>query len=220
MVLQKSADLSNQNRLILASGSPRRRELLNQIGVQFDVSPADIDESCRQHESPQEYVQRMAYEKAEVIADRYDKRPVLGADTSVVCNNQILGKPSSAEQAVAMLRQLSGQQHQVLTGVCLIGPNQVSRSETLVVTTQVQFRYLSDDEISNYVATEEPMDKAGSYGIQGFGAVLVESISGSYSNVVGLPLNETADLLRKNNISIWHSPNISERDAPDQTVKF
>lgn len=203
--------------LILASGSPRRRELLDQIGVRFTVQPANIDETPQPGELPQAYVLRMAREKAQVIANHCDSAAVLAADTSVVCNNQILGKPNSADEAKAMLQRLSGEQHQVLTSICII-PAEADRSLNVessvnadhpvcaqVVSTDVTFRSLTTAEIDEYVATGEPMDKAGSYGIQGMGAVLVAGIHGSYSNVVGLPLTETAELLKRYGIGIWRS---------------
>ncbi len=184
--------------LYLASQSPRRRELLAQIGVVHAVLQIDIDESPRAGEAADVYVQRLAREKATVGWQHVEARglpplPVLGADTSVVLDGVILGKPIDADDARAMLRRLSGRAHDVLTGVAVCGPlgTQVAMSRT-----QVWFRALSAVDIDQYWATGEPRDKAGSYGIQGRAAIFVERIEGSYTGVVGLPLFETAALLR------------------------
>ena len=187
--------------LILASASPRRQELLQQIGVSFVVQPANIDETPLEGEAPAAYVERLAREKALYVGNQYAGRVVLAADTTVVCLGQILGKPANRTEAVAMLKMLSGSEQRVQTGIAL----QDSQSEVMsqVVTTKVRFRVLSDSEIDAYCDTGEGSDKAGGYGIQGKGAVLVEAIEGSYSNVVGLPLAETALLLRQANIPIW-----------------
>ncbi|PCI48383.1 MAG: septum formation protein Maf [Oceanospirillales bacterium] len=186
--------------LILASGSPRRRELLAQIGVRFEVDVADIDEAPEASEVAQAYVERLALEKARVVAARHTDAVVLGADTSVIIDGEILGKPLDEADAATMLARLAGRTHQVLTAVALVnGERALVRS----VITQVHFRSLSEEEIQCYVATGEPSDKAGSYGIQGFGAVLVDAIEGSYSNVVGLPLTETAAMLKEFNVPVW-----------------
>jgi septum formation protein len=184
--------------LYLASQSPRRRELLAQIGVAHAVLKIDIDESQRAGEAADVYVQRLAREKAtagwrHVEARGLPPLPVLGADTSVVLDGVILGKPIDADDARAMLRRLSGRAHEVLTGVAVCGPlgTQVTMSRT-----QVWFRALSAADIDQYWSTGEPRDKAGSYGIQGRAAIFVERIAGSYTGVVGLPLFETAALLR------------------------
>ena len=190
--------------MILASASPRRRELLTQIGVLFTVDPADIDESLLVDEAPGAYVERMAREKAGVVAARHPGETVLGSDTTVVCDGEILAKPADTEDAVRMLKALSGRSHQVLTGVAVACDAEV-RSQ--VVTTEVRFRELAEDEITAYVATGEPLDKAGGYGIQGFGAVFVADMKGSYSNVVGLPLTETAALLQQSDIPLWQLGN-------------
>lgn len=186
--------------LILASASPRRRELLAQIGVRFECQSADIDESIRDAEPPAEYVSRLALEKARAIVVQAADVWVLGSDTSVVCDQQILGKPCNKEEAVAMLQQLSGRQHQVLTAVALV---QGERQRSLLVSTDVVFRSLSLSECERYWETGEPCDKAGGYAIQGLGAVFVERIEGSYSAVVGLPLLETAQLLQQLGVPIW-----------------
>lgn len=185
--------------LILASSSPRRRELLSQIGVRFEVRSADIDETPYTNEPPHAYVVRLAVQKALAVAE-HTVQPVLGADTTVVLDEQILGKPQDADEACALLNRLSGRTHQVYTAVALV---QGARQEVRVVETSVHFAKLSAQEIAAYIATGEPMDKAGAYGIQGLGAVFVQELHGSYSNVVGLPLFETAALLRSFQIPIW-----------------
>lgn len=186
--------------LVLASGSPRRRELLEQIGVQIRTCPVDIDERVQAGESAETYVVRLAKEKAEAGLAFAEGLPVLGSDTSVVIDDEILGKPSSLEDAHGMLRRLSAQCHDVMTAVAVVNENECY---SVLVKTQVRFRALSEEEIQDYCATGEPMDKAGAYGIQGLGAVFVEHIEGSYSGVVGLPLTETAALLKKINVPIW-----------------
>lgn len=187
-------------RLVLASGSPRRAELLQQIGVRFDTLVVDVDESVREGETPQTYVERLALEKARAGLALRAGAVVLGSDTTVVCDGAILGKPADQGDAVAMLQRLSGRSHRVMTAVALVDDSQaLSR----VVTTQVYFRTLTLAECERYWHTGEPRDKAGAYGIQGLGAVFVEGIEGSYSSVVGLPLAETALLLERMGIPIW-----------------
>ncbi|MBN7771190.1 Maf-like protein [Marinobacter daepoensis] len=198
-------------RLILASASPRRAELLEQIGARFQVVPADIDETPHPAESAIGYVERLAREKALAVAGSIPEAFVLGSDTSVVIDGQILGKPGAEEQARAMLRRLSGSTHQVMTAVALAQRNQC---RSVVVTTDVTFRTLAEAEIEAYVATGEPMDKAGSYGIQGLGGIFVQELRGSYSAVVGLPLQETADLLADAGDPVWrHWPCSEESQA-------
>lgn len=176
---------------VLASASPRRRELLAQVGLEPEVMPSHIDETPREGESAEAYGLRVATEKARACAD---ERPALAADTEVVLDGRCLGKPGTAEAAKAMLRSLSGRSHEVLTAVALRTGQDVL---TAVVRTEVSFRDLSDEEIARYVATGECADKAGAYGIQGRGGALVARVSGSYTNVVGLPLEETLALLAK-----------------------
>jgi len=185
-------------RIYLASQSPRRRELLAQIGVDYSVLSVDVDETPLPGESPHAYVERLARDKAgagwaRVGADGALALPVLGADTAVVVDGEILGKPNDAAAGRAMLARLSGRAHEVVTGVCLCGERGPAAA---VSCTRVWFRALSTADIDAYWASGEPCDKAGAYGIQGLGAVLVERIEGSYSGVVGLPLFETAALLR------------------------
>ncbi|MGE8058142.1 Maf family protein [Pseudomonas sp. NPDC089547] len=191
------------NPLYLASGSPRRRELLTQIGVPFSVVSAPIDETPLPGESAPAYVERLARAKAAAgLASVAGPAVVLGADTAVVLDGRILGKPQNREDALAMLADLSGREHQVLTAVALTDG---LRTQSLCVTSQVRFRLISDEEAQRYWASGEPADKAGGYAIQGLGAVFVTGLSGSYSAVVGLPLSETADLLGQFGVACWQS---------------
>ena len=190
--------------LYLASGSPRRRELLTQIGVPFSVVSAPIDETPLPDESAPAYVERLARAKAAAgLACIEGQAVVLGADTAVVLDGRILGKPENREDALAMLADLSGREHQVLTAVAL---SDGQRVHSLCVTSKVRFRAISAEEAQRYWASGEPVDKAGGYAIQGLGAVFVTGLSGSYSAVVGLPLSETAELLGQFGIACWQSP--------------
>ena len=173
-------------RLVLASASPRRADLLRAAGLTFDVAPADIDEDVRAGEDPAGYVDRLAREKAASVADRHPDAFVLAADTTVVVDGMILGKPVDADDARRMLRLLSGRSHEVLTGVCLLGPGAFERAA--VVRTTVEFARLTDAEIAWYAATGEPLDKAGAYAVQGLASRFVWRIEGSHPNVVGLPV--------------------------------
>ena len=181
-------------RIVLASASPRRRELLALIGISYEVRPADIDESTREGESPRAYCERLAREKALAIAGGAPDAVVIGSDTTVVVDGKILGKPESTDDARRMLRRLSGRSHTVLTGVAVARGEQV---ESGVEEVAVWFRELDDAEIDAYVATGEPMDKAGAYGIQGFGATIVARIEGDYFAVMGLALTRLVGLLAK-----------------------
>jgi len=188
---------------VLASASPRRAELLRAAGIEFDVMPADVDETLDVEESPDGYVRRIAQTKAEVIAARLPGRTVLAADTVVLVDNTILGKPADHADAQRMLRLLSGRGHVVLTGVCLINPNAASgRVQTLTTRTTVRFASLTDAEIDRYVASGEPMDKAGAYAIQGLASRFVTAIEGSYSNVVGLPVALVYDLCKREGLLV------------------
>jgi septum formation protein len=182
--------------IYLASASPRRRELLAQLGLSYELLVTDIDESLRPGEPVDAYVRRMARDKARAALERMPERraPVLGADTTVVVDRHVLGKPEDREAAVSMLRRLSGVDHEVLTAVAIVD-GEDEREAVAVSRTVVTFRPLSDEEIDGYWATGEPSDKAGGYAIQGLGAVFIEAIHGSYSGVMGLPLFETACLL-------------------------
>lgn len=190
--------------LWLASASPRRADLLHQIGVPFSrLAPPRIDETPRQGEAPGDYVLRMAREKAATGWEQLEERTeaaVLGADTAVVLGEEILGKPADRNHARNMLERLCGAEHRVLSAVSVI--TEAGR-ETRLAETLVRFRADARDEIDAYLDTGEPMDKAGAYAIQGFGAVLVEYIAGSYSAVVGLPLVETRQLLAGAGVAWW-----------------
>lgn len=178
--------------LILGSESPRRRELLSTLGVRFRVVPAEVDETLENGEMPQDHVTRLALTKAVKVAARFPDLWVLGADTVVVIGGRILGKPQDRDEACAMLATLSGRTHDVFTGYALIHSRFSELRKVRWVRSRVDIRNMAADEIEGYVATGEPMGKAGAYAIQGLGAGIVERISGSYSNVVGLPLCEVA----------------------------
>ncbi|WES90523.1 Maf family protein [Dickeya fangzhongdai] len=178
--------------LYLASASPRRRELLTLLDLSFDILKIDVAEQRQPDETPEQYVSRLACDKAAAgVATAPVDLPVLGADTIVVLNGQVLEKPRDEDDAARILRALSGQRHQVMTALALADRRE---SMSARVVTEVQFRTLSDDEITQYIASGEPMDKAGAYGIQGKGGCFVKSIFGSYHAVVGLPLVETLEL--------------------------
>jgi septum formation protein len=179
-------------RLVLASASPRRRELLANAGLAFDVEPVDLDEGRAPGEAPHAYVERLAREKAEAVARRRPGAIVLGADTAVVLGDDVLGKPVDAADASRMLQLLSGRSHEVMTGVAVVSNG---RTASRVARTVVWFADLTGEQIAAYVATGEPADKAGAYAIQGGAAAFVTRTEGSYSNVVGLPMDVVADLL-------------------------
>jgi septum formation protein len=180
-------------KIILASASPRRRELLRLVGIEHEVKPADIDESIREGEKPHDYAERLAREKAELVDDGADSNQVvIGADTTVVIDDEILGKPADAREAEAMLGKLSGRTHTVITAVAVCRSGETWSSVEEVTVT---FRTLSRPEIKSYIATGEPMDKAGAYGIQGFGATIVDRIEGDYFAVMGLPLARLVRML-------------------------
>jgi septum formation protein len=184
----------HETMLVLASASPRRQELLRNAGIPFEVQPADIAENPRPGEAAKECAERLAREKALAIARQRPHDCVLGADTVVVVDGQLLGKPSNAADAARMLRLLSGRQHQVITGVCLVvGGRPVVASETTLVTVSE----ITDKEIADYVASGEPMDKAGAYAIQGIASRWIPRIEGDYSNVVGLPVALVWRMLRQ-----------------------
>jgi len=199
----------NNSTLILASSSPRRQELLREIGIPFQVHAAHINEDQAAGEDAREYALRLAREKAQAVAARYPRSYVLGADTIVVVDGEVLGKPKDHSEAARMLRKLSGRGHEVTTAVSLVAPDAVApgavapgtvapgtRTETRACTTKVYFRKLTEDEIQQYAAGDEPMDKAGAYAIQGGASRWTDRIEGELSNVVGLPLSLVTDLLR------------------------
>jgi septum formation protein len=179
--------------LILASRSPRRSELLTAAGISFEVLAADIDETSHVNEAPAAYVERLAIEKARAVLALRPAARVLGADTTVTIDGQILGKPTDEADARRMLRLLSGRPHEVLTGVALVSAAGV---RSAVDTTRVWFAPMTDEDISWYVATGEPVDRAGAYAIQGFASRFIPRIDGSYSNVVGLPVALVSSILK------------------------
>jgi septum formation protein len=181
-------------RVILASASPRRHDLLDLIGIKHEVIPASIDESVRGRESPAKHAERLAREKASIVAGRDPKAVAIGADTIVLIDRKILGKPANAVDAGSMLSLLSGREHTVVTAVAVARGKKIASAVEKVAVT---FRELSDDEIDAYIATGEPMDKAGAYGIQGYGATIVERIEGDYFAVMGLPLVKLVSLLKE-----------------------
>jgi septum formation protein len=185
-------------RVVLASQSPRRRQLLELIGIPHEVRPADIDESLVVGELPERYVERLAREKAEVVAATETDALVIGADTTVVIDEIILAKPSDVIDAEEMIRRLSGRSHTVMTAVAA---SHGGRTVSAVEIVDVTFRPLDDDEIRRYVATGEPMDKAGAYGIQGYGATIVRRIDGDYFAVMGLSLVRLVSLMSELGIS-------------------
>jgi len=187
--------------LCLGSVSPRRRELLAQLGVPYIVVGPDIDETVRTGETPEHYVLRLAQEKALAIRRGGQQLPVLAADTTVVVDGEIFGKPRDQAEAVHMLGALSGRAHVVLTAIALANSRGVA---TRLNSSTVRFRTISREECLAYWETGEPRDKAGAYGIQGFGAVFIESLTGSHSGVMGLPLFETGELLRAAGIPYWN----------------
>ncbi len=202
--------------LYLASGSPRRRELLSQIGVAFRIHSLPIDENVLPGEAPLAYVERLARAKAQVALASLDsdrEAVVLGADTSVVLDGRILGKPLDREDCLATLRALSGRSHQVLTAVALAS---YQRMACRVVCSEVTFRPLAEAEMAAYWASGEPQDKAGGYAIQGLGGVFVRQLQGSYSAVVGLPLCETAELLGEFAIPCWQALPVHSQEVAGQ----
>ncbi|KAA3602148.1 MAG: septum formation inhibitor Maf [Calditrichaeota bacterium] len=182
---------------ILASASPRRQELFSLLELNFKVQPSDVEEIHDESISPEELVQSLSLQKAQDVADKVSENlAVVGADTIVLLENEVLGKPKDKAEAQKMLRSLSGKTHKVFTGFTILHKTQkIEVSEA--VATEVKFKELSDLEIESYVKTKEPMDKAGAYGIQGFGSILVEKVNGCYFNVMGFPLNRFYEALKK-----------------------
>lgn len=182
--------------MILASASPRRQELLKLAGIPFEIIPSRADEKILEGESPEEHVSRVAREKAVEVAEKHQGRWVLAADTVVVVEGRILGKPQDRREAEEMLESLSHREHRVLTGYCLLRFPSIEKREG-TVTSRVKFKALSPEEIRWYLDTGEPFDKAGGYAIQGQAAFMVQEIHGSYTNIVGLPLYEVVEALRE-----------------------
>jgi septum formation protein len=187
--------------LVLASASPRRQELLRNAGIPFVVEPTNIPEAAHKGELPRDFAERMAWEKAEAVFRTRPNDFVLGADTIVVLENIILGKPRDAADGARMLRLLSGRTHEVITGVCLMGPDlRTGFQDTRSETTSVTISELSDEDIHAYVATGEPLDKAGAYGIQGMASRWIPHIEGDYFNVVGLPVALALRMLQEHGV--------------------
>lgn len=186
-------------RFILASESPRRMALLKQIGLEFEVMPSGIDEEEVEFSHPKAYVKKLAQLKAKSVAKKIQDGVVIGADTMICIGSKIIGKPRDREDAAATLRELSGRVHEVVSGVCVIDKSS-GRAVTKASVTRVKFRDLNDGLINWYVGTGEPLGKAGSYGIQERGALLVEWVRGDYSNVVGLPITTLVDILEQMNL--------------------
>ena len=194
------------DRIILASSSPRRRDLLTKLGIPFDVFPSSVEEEPLDGESPEDQVSRLALAKAEEISLRFPEAWVLGADTIVVIDHSVLGKPRDAADAKSMLAKLAGRTHEVYTGYALISSRDSEVQRRRYVRSLVTIRKLGEAEIEGYVSTGEPMDKPGAYAVQGIGSGIVESISGSYTNVVGLPLCEVARDLQQLGIFDFLTP--------------
>jgi septum formation protein len=199
-------DTDSASPLILASASPRRRDLLAACGLPFQIIPAAIDERPYPNEPADVYVRRLALAKAEAVAQYHPCAVVLGADTIVTIDRDLLGKPRDRDEAWQMVRRLSGNMHEVVTGVAVLSVDEIGGASTRcaseVVTSRVFLRQVTEVTIAWYLATGEPLDKAGAYAVQGMGGALVERIEGSYTNVVGLPLTETLALLRRFDLPI------------------
>ena len=181
--------------IILASKSPRRREILENTKVRFSIKESQIDETIKLNESPKDTVKRLAYEKAYDVAQKNKDKLVIGADTIVALDNEVLGKPKDKEEAYQMIKKLSNKTHKVITGISLINISHGMVVNDYVVSL-VTFKDLSEDSIKDYINTNESLDKAGAYGIQGYGALLVDNIQGDYFNIVGLPISKLSDLLK------------------------
>lgn len=197
----KMAEKTSPISLILASASPRRRELMESLGLPFIVRPSRVDEETEGNLSPDELVKRLALRKAKAVAKEYPDHLVIGSDTVVVLEGQVLGKPKDREEAFRMLSLLSGRTHTVYTGLALVLENK-RREESASSATRVRMRGLTEEEMRAYIATGEPDDKAGAYAIQGLGATLVEGIEGDYFTVVGLPVGLLARKLRDFGIDV------------------
>ena len=196
--------------IILASASPRRKEILENTNIKFDIISSSIEELVLDGESPCQMVMRLAFEKGIDIASKYKSNLVISADTIVVLDDNVLGKPKDEEEARQMISNLSGRTHQVITGISLIN---LEKNKKIIdyVISNVKFKKLSKDDINDYIKTKESLDKAGAYGIQGYGALLVEEIQGDYFNIVGLPISKLSDLLKIHfNINLFTEGDLSE----------
>jgi septum formation protein len=185
--------------IILASKSPRRKQILQQVGLEFTIAVSDFDETQIKFKTPEDLVEKLSFEKAKVIAVKNPNAIIIGADTTVIYKNEIIGKPTSKQDAIRILKLLSGNIHEVVTGFTVISGN---KSITKHVTSKVKFKKLSEAEIKAYVLTGEPMDKAGGYGIQDKGGLFVEDIQGDYFNVVGLPIFAVSEVLKQFGVEI------------------
>lgn len=181
--------------IILASASPRRKEILENTKLKFRIIKSDVDEEILEGESPKQVAMRLSFEKCMDVASKHKSSLVIGADTIVVLDDMILGKPKDEDEAYDMLKKLSNTVHQVITGISLINLDGNKKIIDYVVSN-VKFKDLSEEDIKDYIKTNESLDKAGAYGIQGYGALLVEEIQGDYFNIVGLPISKISDLLR------------------------
>lgn len=189
--------------IILASGSPRRKEILENTNLKFSVITSDIDERIFENEEPIQLVLRLAFEKCMSVAQNNPSDLVIGADTIVVLDNEILGKPKNEEEAFNTLSKLSNREHQVITGMSIVNLENEKKLVDYAISN-VKFKKLTDQDIKDYISTKECLDKAGSYGIQGYGALLVEEIKGDYFNIVGLPISKLSDILKLNfNINLF-----------------
>ncbi|MBS6506600.1 MAG: septum formation inhibitor Maf [Paraclostridium bifermentans] len=189
--------------IILASGSPRRKEILENTNLKFSVITSDIDERIFENEEPIQLVLRLAFEKCMSVAQNNPSDLVIGADTIVVLDNEILGKPKNEEEAFKTLSKLSNREHQVITGMSIVNLENEKKLVDYAISN-VKFKKLTDQDIKDYISTKECLDKAGSYGIQGYGALLVEKIKGDYFNIVGLPISKLSDILKINfNINLF-----------------
>ena len=196
--------------IILASASPRRKEILENTNIKFDIISSSIEELILGGESPCQMVMRLAFEKGIDIASKHKSDLVISADTIVVLDNNILGKPKDEEEARQMISNLTGRTHQDITGISLINLENNKKIIDYVVSN-VKFKKLSKDDINDYIKTKESLDKAGAYGIQGYGAILVEEIQGDYFNIVGLPISKLSDLLKIHfNINLFTEGDLSE----------
>lgn len=190
-------------KIVLASGSPRRKEILENMNLKFDIIKSEIEETTIENESPKDLVKRLSYEKAYDIASKNLDSIVIGADTVVVLDNNVLGKPKDEDEAFNMLKQMSGKEHDVITGVSILCLD-LKKEICDYCVSKVKFKDLSDEEIYSYIKTGECMDKAGAYGIQGLGGLLVEYIKGDYFNIVGFPISSATEILKNDfNIDIF-----------------
>ena len=196
--------------IILASASPRRREILENVNVKFTVQSSQIEEVILENENPKDLVMRLAFEKCIDVAKKNINALVIGADTIVVLDNNILGKPKNENHAYEMIKSLSNKKHQVITGISLINLS-LNKKVIDYVVSEVTFKDLSEETIRDYIKTKESLDKAGAYGIQGYGGLLVDSIKGDYFNIVGLPISKIGDLLKYNfNVNLFMEGDLSE----------